>query len=288
MVGFATLLRRLLRDRLRTEQVERLRRPLRRLSLHLLEQAVERGLRDRVAVRVDRGPARSFSKSNSISWAVLPISLRRLSPDRGRRRAGSRSGPALLADLRLRHAELVDAALHDRDRPVEIGRRQRVALRRHRLQHDLEAALEVEAEDRLLVDRRARARRAGPCRRARPRSRPIRRRYLRRSVTCPGRVAASGAGSRGPGGSALLGRLEPAVRVGLRDRGDRAPRDAHLELRARCARSRRPRPARDLAVHAACGDDLVADLRSLSIRCVSSWRRFCGADQHEVQKARTR
>ena len=52
---------------------------------------------------------------------------------------------ALLADLRRGDAELVDAVAHDRDRAVEVGRGQLVAVRRLRLQDDLEAALEVEA-----------------------------------------------------------------------------------------------------------------------------------------------
>src|SRR5207253_9514913 len=63
---------------------------------------------------------------------------------------------ALLADLRLGHAELVDPAPHDRDGAVEILGRELVALRRHRLEDDLEAALQVEAERRFLVRRRSR------------------------------------------------------------------------------------------------------------------------------------
>jgi hypothetical protein len=57
---------------------------------------------------------------------------------------------ALLADLGLGHTQLVDAAPHDCDRPVEVLRGQLVALGRLRLQHDLEAAAQVEAEHRLL------------------------------------------------------------------------------------------------------------------------------------------
>ena len=45
-----------------------------------------------------------------------------------------------------------------RSRPSDVDL---LALRRHRLQDDLEAALEVEAERRLLVDRRARDREQG-------------------------------------------------------------------------------------------------------------------------------
>ena len=63
---------------------------------------------------------------------------------------------ALLADLRLGDAELVNPVPHDLDRPADVVGGQRVALRRYRLQHDLESALEVEPERRLAVGRRAR------------------------------------------------------------------------------------------------------------------------------------
>ncbi len=56
---------------------------------------------------------------------------------------------ALLADLRLGHAELVDPVPHDVDRPVQIIRRKRVTLRGIRLEDDFETALQVEAERRL-------------------------------------------------------------------------------------------------------------------------------------------
>ncbi len=63
---------------------------------------------------------------------------------------------ALRADLRLGDAEAVDAVAHDRDRAVEVLLRQLAPLRRHGLLRDLEAALKVEAERRLLVQRRRR------------------------------------------------------------------------------------------------------------------------------------
>ena len=63
---------------------------------------------------------------------------------------------ALRADLRLGHAEPVDAVAHDRDRAVEVFLRQLPALGRNGFLRDLEAALEVEPERRLLVDRRRR------------------------------------------------------------------------------------------------------------------------------------
>jgi len=112
-------------------------------------------LGDRVAVGVDR-------RGGEVVLEVEQHQLGGLTDQRRRLRRVVDAGKldhdlvlALLADLRLGHAELVDAALHDRDRPVEVGRGERVALRRHRLEHDLETALEVEAEDRLLVKRRA-------------------------------------------------------------------------------------------------------------------------------------
>ena len=62
---------------------------------------------------------------------------------------------ALLADLRLGDAELVDPVAEDLERAVEVGLLQRPVLRRHRLQRHLETALEVEAERRLLFQGRA-------------------------------------------------------------------------------------------------------------------------------------
>src|SRR6478672_3255394 len=85
---------------------------------------------------------------------------------------------------------------------------------------------------------------------------PIRRRYLRRSVTCPGRVAASGAGRW-----VRAVDLRVCLELGLRDPGDRAARHAHLELRGDAHGHVFLPQLRDLAVHAACGDDLVADLQ---------------------------
>ena len=63
---------------------------------------------------------------------------------------------ALLADLGLGDAELVDALAHDRDGAVERGRVELLPLGGLRLQHDLEAALEVEPEGHFLVRRGAR------------------------------------------------------------------------------------------------------------------------------------
>ena len=50
--------------------------------------------------------------------------------------------------------ELVDAIAHDLDRAVEVLLRQLAIRRRNGLERDLEPALQVEAERRLLVQRR--------------------------------------------------------------------------------------------------------------------------------------
>ena len=53
---------------------------------------------------------------------------------------------ALLSELRLGDAELVDAIPHDVDGAIEVFSGERVSLRRMSLEHDLETALEVEPE----------------------------------------------------------------------------------------------------------------------------------------------
>ncbi|TML23210.1 MAG: hypothetical protein E6G32_06425 [Actinobacteria bacterium] len=62
---------------------------------------------------------------------------------------------ALLPDLGLGHAQLVDAVPHDRDRAVDRVGIELVSLLRNRFEHDLETALEVEAERQLPVRGRA-------------------------------------------------------------------------------------------------------------------------------------
>ena len=102
------------------------------------------------------GGTRLVSRSKSSSWAVLPMIFAAAS---GSLTPGSWIviwSLALRPDLRLGDAEAVDAVAHDRDRAVEIFLRELAALRRHRLLRDLETALEVEAERRLLVQRRRR------------------------------------------------------------------------------------------------------------------------------------
>ena len=108
------LLRRLHLHALRTEEVVRLRRALRGLLLHLRQQLVERRRRDRIPVQVER-------RAGQVVLEVEQHQLRGLADQlRGRRRvvhAGELDDDlilALLADLRLGHAELVDPVLHDR------------------------------------------------------------------------------------------------------------------------------------------------------------------------------
>jgi hypothetical protein len=62
---------------------------------------------------------------------------------------------ALLADLRLRDAELVDAVPHDVDGPVDVFGREHVPSWRLCFEHDLEATLEVEALTERAVSRGA-------------------------------------------------------------------------------------------------------------------------------------
>ena len=113
---------------------------------------------DRVLRRVDR-------RRHERGLEVVELELRGLADDRRglvhvvhRRQLDHDLVRALLADLGLGDAELVDAVAHDVDRAVEVLGRELVAARRLRLQHDLEAALEVEALAQRLVDRRARER----------------------------------------------------------------------------------------------------------------------------------
>ena len=68
---------------------------------------------------------------------------------------------ALLADLRLGDAGAVDAIVDDRDRVVETGLVDRLALLGHGFLDHFEAALEVEAERRRLLERRSRQREHG-------------------------------------------------------------------------------------------------------------------------------
>ena len=119
------------------------------------EQRVERLRRDRESLDADR-------RRHEVRLEVVELELRRLAEDPdhlvGVLDAGDLDRDlvvALLPDLGLRDTEPVDAVAQDLDRPGEVGLLQLPVRRRHRLEGHLEAALEVEAERGLLVDRRA-------------------------------------------------------------------------------------------------------------------------------------
>ena len=105
----------------------------------------------------NRSPCRSYSSS----FAVWPIRSRRalLVVDAGQ--LDDDLVAALLADLRLGDAGAVDSIVDDRDRVVEAGLVDRLALLRHGLLDHFEAALEVEAERRRPLERRSRQREQG-------------------------------------------------------------------------------------------------------------------------------
>src|SRR3990167_5876747 len=126
-----------------------------RARLLAREQLDEEVRRDWEALRVDRG-------RDQVCLEVVELELRSLADQlEGSLRIlhawelDHDLVRALLADLGLRHAELVDAAAHDRNRAVERLRIERPALRRDRLEDHLETTLEVETELRLLLRRRA-------------------------------------------------------------------------------------------------------------------------------------
>ena len=127
----------------------------------------------RVRASID-GATRFVSRSKSSSWAVLPMIFAAAAGILDAGQLDRDLVVALRADLGLGDAEPVDAVAHDRDRAVEVLLRQLAVARRHRLLRHLEAALEVEAERRRLLERR---RRGWPAaRRRRGRRRPGRRR----------------------------------------------------------------------------------------------------------------
>ena len=122
-------------------------RPLRKVAL-LREEREERRAGHRVPVAV--GGDRLH-----IALEVVEGELRGLADDLGR--AGRIEDPrevdgdlvvALLADLRLGDTDLVDAIPDDLHGPVEVIRRQLLPGLGTRLEHDLQPALQVEAEGR--------------------------------------------------------------------------------------------------------------------------------------------
>ena len=170
--------RRLLHDLTREQELLRRRRPGLHDVLRVEEVPLRRGALG--GQRLGRGRSQKLvqrARSNrdlrqaadggpdEIGLEVVELQHRRLADQLRRRSRIVDAGEldddlvvALLPDLRLRDPELVDPLAHDVDRATEIFRRELVALRRHRFQDDLEAALQVEAERQLLMDRRARDR----------------------------------------------------------------------------------------------------------------------------------
>ena len=127
-------------------RVERGRRPCLRAGLLAGEQVEHARARDRLALRADRRPGQVRLEVEELELRGLADQLRSLLRVVHAGELDDDLVGALLADLGLGDAELVDPVPHDRDRAVEVGGRDLVALRRHRLEHDLEAALQVETE----------------------------------------------------------------------------------------------------------------------------------------------
>ena len=134
-----------------------LRLPLR---LHRQQRVVERCQRGRVSLEIGRRRDQVALEVEELEPRGLPDHfLGAIRVDAGE--LDHHLVVALLADLRLGHAELVDAPAHDRLGRVHALGGDLLASRRDRFEDDLGASLEVEAEDRLLVDRRARDREQG-------------------------------------------------------------------------------------------------------------------------------
>ena len=119
------------------------------------EESVERLLGNREALCADR-------RGLEVRLQVEELELGRLAEDLDHllrvlqpREVDHDLVVALCADLGLRDAQSIDAVAQDLDRAVEVGLLQRPVRRRYRLERHLEPALEVEAERRLLLERRA-------------------------------------------------------------------------------------------------------------------------------------
>jgi hypothetical protein len=157
LVGCLFLVERPVDEPLRVlvEDVVRARRALRGLCLDAREQVVQRGELDRLPADRDGGPGKGRLEVVQLELRGLPDDVRSSLRIADTRQLDDDLVVALRPDLGLRHAEAVDAAPHDLDRAVEVLVGQVSVRRRNRLQRDLEAALQVEAERRLLAKRRA-------------------------------------------------------------------------------------------------------------------------------------
>ncbi len=125
------------------------------LRLHLREQAVQGGGLDRLAANVRR---RAYERRLEVEELELRGRTDDLRGSLGILDAGKLDHDlvvTLRADLRLRDAELVDAAPHDLDRAVEVFFGEVAVRRRNGLERDFEPALEVQPERRRLMEWRA-------------------------------------------------------------------------------------------------------------------------------------
>ena len=144
---------------------------------------------------------------------------------------------ALAGDDGLGNAELVDAVPHDLDRAVEIVLRDLPPLRRLRLEDDLEAALEIEAQGRRAEERQHDD--PGDGGQDRGEDEQVAAHSWTFSRLVPGRVPLLGGLRlvRGDGLSrlrvdrlALLAGLEPVELLGRYDARDRAPGDGDAHV----------------------------------------------------------
>ena len=137
------------------EQVVRLRRALVRLRLHCLEQAVERRNRRRLLVSLHGRRQEARLEVEHLELAGRADGLRGLGRVVDAGELDHDLVPALDGDVRRDEAARVGALGDDLLGDLHLLRVDALALLRNRAEDDLEAALQVEAERRLLVQRRA-------------------------------------------------------------------------------------------------------------------------------------
>ena len=142
-----------LRD-LGPKEVVRLRRALLRVGLHRVEKGVERRERRRVATR-DRRLGEILLEIEELQLSGRAEDRRRLCRIVDSSELDDDVGGALARDVRRGDAELVDAVENDVLRGLHLRRVDRLAAVRDRPEDDLEAALQIEAQRRLLIRRRA-------------------------------------------------------------------------------------------------------------------------------------
>ena len=119
----------------------------------LTAQEVEQTISGDRPLGADRGPDEVLLEVEELELRGLPDQLGGLLRIGDAGELDDDLVVALLADLGLGDAELVDAVPHDVHRAIEVLVGERVALGRNGFQHHLEPALEIEAERRTLVER---------------------------------------------------------------------------------------------------------------------------------------